>query len=98
MFLNRILYHLMTRRVAPQKLGLSKFSWLDAARVISLVFVEWSIDNRPRQDRLNAPNLIEVGFSDALLPSFFSTLTSDRTLHLKVKKRVTVKNPHSRVT
>jgi len=86
----------MSRRIAPEKFALSSPSWLGAVRVISIVFVEWAIDKRPRAQRLDDPTLVEVGYTDALFPNFFDTHTG-ATLHLKLKKKVMVKNPQSKV-
>ncbi|KIM58031.1 hypothetical protein SCLCIDRAFT_1218962 [Scleroderma citrinum Foug A] len=91
----RTLYHLLSRRIAPEKFALSSPPWLGAVRVISIVFVEWAVDKRPRAQRLDDPRLIEVGYTDALFPNFFDTLAGT-TLHLKLKKKVMVKNPQSK--
>lgn len=58
--------------------------------------MEWAVDKRPRAQRLDDPRLIEVGYTDALFPNFFDTLAGT-TLHLKLKKKVMVKNPQSKV-
>ena len=94
----RTLYHLMSGRIAPGKFALPLLPWLGAIRVVSIVFVQWAIDNRPRAQRLDDPNLIEVGYTDALFPNFFDTLAGT-TFHMKLKKKkANVKNPHSKVT
>ncbi|KAL4072058.1 hypothetical protein J3A83DRAFT_4092903 [Scleroderma citrinum] len=91
----RTLYHLMSRLISPEKFSLLLPSWLGAVRVVSIVFVQWAVDKRPRSERLNNPQLIEVGYTDVLFPEFFNTLTGT-TQHLKIKKKMTVKNPLSK--
>ncbi|KIK92515.1 hypothetical protein PAXRUDRAFT_13188 [Paxillus rubicundulus Ve08.2h10] len=95
----RTLYRLMMGDVAPSKIGLMRPSWLDGIRVVSLVFGEWSVDNRRRDDRLKEPRLIEVGWTDAFFPTFFEQLTGSSTVHLKLKTHLTnpqanFKSPH----
>ncbi|KAI6137517.1 hypothetical protein EDD17DRAFT_1501627 [Pisolithus thermaeus] len=106
----RTLYHLLAKRISPEKFALSPPSWLSGIRVISIVFVQWSVDNRRRDERLQNPSLIEVGITDAHFPSFFDTLTGSgmlkeesrlaaiskggTTLHLKLKQAA--KNPRSK--
>ncbi|KAI6021006.1 hypothetical protein EDC04DRAFT_2575804 [Pisolithus marmoratus] len=92
-FFRRTLYHLLAKRILPEKFALSPPSWLAGIRVISIAFVQWSVDKRRRDERLQNPNLIEVGITDAHFPSFFDTLTGT-TLHLKLKQAA--KNPHSK--
>ncbi|KAI6144380.1 hypothetical protein BKA82DRAFT_4177387 [Pisolithus tinctorius] len=84
----RMLYHLLAKLIMPEKFALSPPTWLAGVRVISIVFVQWSYE------RLQNPNLIEVGITDAHFPSFFDTLTGT-TLHLKLKQAA--KNPHSKL-
>ncbi|KAI6001785.1 hypothetical protein EDD15DRAFT_2227499 [Pisolithus albus] len=93
-FFCRVLYHLMDKRIFPEKFALSPPSWLSGIRVISVVFVQWSVDKRRRDECLQNPSLIEVGITDAHFPSFFDTLTGT-TLHLKLKQAA--KNPHSKM-
>ncbi|KIO00662.1 hypothetical protein M404DRAFT_1003660 [Pisolithus tinctorius Marx 270] len=90
----RMLYHLLAKLIMPEKFALSPPTWLAGVRVISIVFVQWSVDKRRRDERLQNPNLIEVGITDAHFPSFFDTLTGT-TLHLKLKQAA--KNPHSKL-
>ncbi|KAF9242855.1 hypothetical protein BU15DRAFT_43401 [Melanogaster broomeanus] len=90
---HRTLYRLLTRDVAPGKIGLTQPSWLGSVRVVSLVFGEWAVDNRRRDDRLNDPRLIEVGWTDALFPDFFEQLTGS-SVHLNLKTPMS--NPDSK--
>lgn len=90
----RMLYHLMDKCIFPEKFALSPPSWLSGIRVISVVFVQWSVDKRRRDERLQNPSLIEVGITDAHFPSFLDTL-SGTSLHLKLKQAA--KNPHSKM-
>ncbi|KIJ19705.1 hypothetical protein PAXINDRAFT_109171 [Paxillus involutus ATCC 200175] len=85
----RTLYKLLTGDVAPSKIGLMQPSWLDGIRVVSLVFGEWTVDNRRRDDRLKDPRLIEVGWTEAFCPTFFEQLTGSSTVHLKLKTHIT---------
>ena len=64
---------------------------------MSLTLVEWSVDDRRRDDRLNDPRLVDVGWTDALFPSFFEQLTGS-TVHLKLKSLVKMINAGSKVT
>ncbi|KAI6008775.1 hypothetical protein F5J12DRAFT_719487 [Pisolithus orientalis] len=93
-FFCSMLYHLLAKLIMPEKFALSPPTWLAGVRVISIVFVQWSVDKRRRDERLQNPNLIEVGITDAHFPSFFDTLTGT-TLHLKLKQAA--KNPHSKL-
>ncbi|KAI6152916.1 hypothetical protein EDD17DRAFT_1705389 [Pisolithus thermaeus] len=92
----RTLYHLLAKRILSEKFALSPPSWLSGIRVISIVFVQWSVDKRRREERLQNPSLIEVGITDAHFPSFFDTPTGGgTTLHLKLKQAA--KNPRSKM-
>ncbi|KAF8127847.1 hypothetical protein EV363DRAFT_1341549 [Boletus edulis] len=91
----RTLYRLVTRDLEPGKVGLVTPPWLGGVRIVSLVLGEWTVDNRPRTVRLNDPRLVDVGWTDALLPSFFENLTGS-TVHLKLESTVKMINPGSK--
>lgn len=63
--------------------------------MVSLVLGEWTVDNRRRDERLQDPRLVDVGWTDAMFPSFFEQLTGS-TVHLKFNR--VMNNPGSRVT
>ncbi|KAF9221128.1 hypothetical protein BS17DRAFT_712520 [Gyrodon lividus] len=92
----RTLYRLLTRDVAPSKIGLAQPSWLGNIRVVSLVFGEWTVDNRRRDDCLNDPRLVEVGWTDALFANVFEPITGSSTVHLKLKTPSKMINPDSK--
>lgn len=95
--LYRVLYRLLTKELEPGKVGLAPPPWLSRVRVVSLTFVEWSVDDRRRDDRLNDPRLVDVGWTDTSFPSFFEQFTGS-TVHLKLKSLVKMINPGSKVT
>ena len=94
----RVMYRLLARELEPCKVGLVPPPWLSCVRVVSLVIGEWTVDNRRRADRLNDPRLVEVGWTDALFPSFFDRLTGSATVHLKLISTAKMVNPGSKVT
>lgn len=94
--LYRTLYRLLTRDLEPGKVGLASLPWLSGVRVVSLVLGEWIVDNRRRNQRLQEPRLVDVGWTDALFPSFFERLTGSETVHLELSS--SMKNPGSKVT
>lgn len=59
--------------------------WLGCVRVLSLVFEEWSVDNRRRINRLEDPRLVDVGWTEAVFPSFFEQLTGSSTVHFDLQ-------------
>jgi hypothetical protein len=93
----RVLYRLLTRDLKPGKVALAPPPWLGSGvRVVSLVFGEWSVDNRRRIERLNDPRLVDAGWTDVMCPSFFEQFTGT-TVHLKLKSLIKISNPGSKI-
>ncbi|KAF8553061.1 hypothetical protein OG21DRAFT_1308971 [Imleria badia] len=91
----RMLYRLLKRELEPGKVGLAPPPWLGGVRVVSLVIGQWTVDNRRRDERLNDPRLVDVGWTDALFPPFFEQLTGS-PVHLELKSPVKMINPGSK--
>ncbi|KIJ67190.1 hypothetical protein HYDPIDRAFT_84951 [Hydnomerulius pinastri MD-312] len=94
--LRRALYRLLTKSTLPGKIGLSEPSWLGAVRVVSIVFGEWTVDNRRRDERLDKPRLVEVGWTDTSFPDFFDERAAKSTVHLKLTTPSKMANPVAR--
>ncbi|KAG9312525.1 hypothetical protein JVU11DRAFT_6920 [Chiua virens] len=96
----RTLCRLLTRDLQPGKVGLLTPPWLGGIRIVSLVFEEWSVDVRPRDQRLKGPELIHAGWTDAHLPSFLTQPTGSESvasIHLSLKStKGNLRNPGSK--
>ncbi|KAG0704054.1 hypothetical protein DFH29DRAFT_802373 [Suillus ampliporus] len=79
----RVLYRLLTKSATAGALGLITPSWAGAIRVISLVVNTWHRDRRP--ERFDSPNIIDVGWTDVMLPDYFASGRVTETVHLKMK-------------
>ncbi|OJA11338.1 hypothetical protein AZE42_04933 [Rhizopogon vesiculosus] len=79
----RVLYRLLTNSVTPGALGLLNPPWANATRVISLVINTWHNDRRP--ERFEKPHIIDVGWTDVILPEYFGSGRVTETAHLMMK-------------
>lgn len=78
-----MLYRLLTKSVTPGALGLLNPSWVESVRVISLVINTWHNDRRP--ERFEKPHIIDVGWTDVMLPEYLASGRATETAHLKMK-------------
>ncbi|KAG1744996.1 uncharacterized protein EDB91DRAFT_1122053 [Suillus paluster] len=79
----RVLYGLLTKSLTPGALGLITPSWASAIRVISIIVNTWHRDRRP--ERFDNPSIIDVGWTDVMLPDYFASRRVAETVHLKMK-------------
>jgi hypothetical protein len=74
---------LLTKSVTPGALGLLNPPWAESVRVISLVINTWRNDRRP--ERFEKPHIIDVGWTDVMLPEYLASGRATETAHLKMK-------------
>lgn len=79
----RVLYRLFTRSATPGALGLINPPWADAVRVISIVVNTWHKDRR--RERFDSPNIIDVGWTDVMMPEYLESKRVTETVHMKMK-------------
>ncbi|KAG2044133.1 hypothetical protein BDR03DRAFT_940832 [Suillus americanus] len=79
----RVLYRLFTKSATPGALGLINPPWAGAIRVISLVVNTWHKDRRC--ERFDNPNIIDVGWTDVMMPEYLESRRVTETVHIKMK-------------
>ncbi|KAG1748154.1 hypothetical protein EDB19DRAFT_1630341 [Suillus lakei] len=79
----RVLYRLFTKTATPGALGLINPPWAGAIRVISIIVNTWHKDRR--RERFDNPNIIDVGWTDVMLPEYFESRRVTETVHIKMK-------------
>ncbi|KZP31614.1 hypothetical protein FIBSPDRAFT_925830 [Athelia psychrophila] len=87
---NRVLYALLQHTIDPHRLGLPYFPWAapsegsasaDARlRIVSLAINTWASDKRKLAERLRAPEVLDIGWSERYAPE-------GSTVHIKVKEK-----------
>lgn len=79
----RILYRLFTETATPGALGLIKPPWTGAIKVISIIVNTWHKDRR--RERFDNPNIIDVGWTDVMMPEYLTSRRVTETAHIKMK-------------
>jgi hypothetical protein len=79
----RVLYRLFTKSATPGALGLINPPWAGAIRVISIIVNTWHKDRRP--ERFDKPNIIDVGWTDVMMPEYLQSGQVTETVHIKMK-------------
>lgn len=79
----RVLYRLFTQTCTPGALGLINPVWAGAIRVISIIVNTWHKDRR--RERFDKPNIIDVGWTDVMLPEYLQSGRVTETVHIKMK-------------
>ncbi|KAG2148836.1 hypothetical protein DEU56DRAFT_869590 [Suillus clintonianus] len=64
-------------------LGLINPVWAGAIRVISIIVNTWHKDRR--RERFDKPNIIDVGWTDVMLPEYLQSGRVTETVHIKMK-------------
>lgn len=85
----RILYRLFTKSATPGALGLINPPWAGAIRVISIIVNTWHKDRR--RERFDNPTIIDVGWTDVMMPEYLESRRVTETVHIKMKG-LTLKN------
>lgn len=80
---------MFTDTATPGALGLIKPPWVGAIRVISIVVNTWHKDRR--RERFDNPNIIDVGWTDVMMPEYLESRGVKETVHIKMKG-LTLKN------
>ncbi|KAG2155324.1 uncharacterized protein EDB93DRAFT_101182 [Suillus bovinus] len=79
----RVLYRLFTDSATPGALGLVNPPWASAIRVISIIVNTWHKDRRP--ERFDNPIIIDVGWTDVMMPEYLESRRVTETVHIKMK-------------
>jgi hypothetical protein len=74
---------LFTETATPGALGLIKPPWTGAIRVISIIVNTWHKDRR--RERFDNPNIIDVGWTDVMMPEYLESRRVTETVHIKMK-------------
>lgn len=64
-------------------LGLINPPWANAVRVISIVVNTWQKDRR--RERYDSPFIIDVGWTDVMMPQHVESGQVTETVHIKMK-------------
>lgn len=79
----RVLYRMFMKSATAGALGLINPPWANAVRVISIVVNTWHKDRR--RERYDSPFIIDVGWTDVMMPQHVESGLVTETVHIKMK-------------
>ncbi|KAH7906362.1 hypothetical protein BJ138DRAFT_1016351 [Hygrophoropsis aurantiaca] len=82
----RLLSNLVRKTIDPHKFNTATYDWTSSIRVVSFTSTTWARDGRPRHERLKEPKLLDVGWTEVMLPGYFETNDNPpETVHMAFK-------------
>jgi hypothetical protein len=65
---SRVLFRIFKDEIDIRKFSIHDLRWMTHLRMYSLVFNTWARDERPKQDRLENPKLVDIGWTKVSIP------------------------------